>query len=117
MVRFAMRIWDAKTQGMNNLKLRILERAHAHPSFTMGGLADRIGRSPATEKAVLELVEKGYLRNDYGLELSAKGMACIDSSSFRNRAKRVGTWVLGIAASVAAVVMGNLLWGLMQSSL
>ena len=101
---------------MNNLKLRILERAYARPGLSMGGLADAISRGPTTEKAVRDLVERGYLRDDHGLELSKKGIACIDSSSFRSRAKRVSKWALGIAASVVAVVIGNWLWDLMQSS-
>lgn len=102
---------------MNNLKLKILEQAHARPGVTVGGLADAISRGPKTEADVHYLVEKGYLLNDRGLALSKKGFAYIDSVSSRNRAKRVGKWVLGIAASVVAVVIGNWLWGLIQSYL
>ena len=102
---------------MNNLKLQILEHAYARPGLTKGGLADAISRGPKTEQEVCYLVEKGFLLDHSGLELSKKGLACIDSSSFKNRAKQVGKWVLGIAASVVAVVIGNWLWNLIQSSL
>ena len=102
---------------MNNLKLKILEHAYARPGLTIGGLADSISRGPKTEHEVRYLVEKGFLLDHSGLELSEKGLACIDSASLRNQAKRVGKWVLGIATSVVAVVMGNWLWNLIQSSL
>ena len=101
---------------MNNLKLKILERAYASPGFTVGGLADSISRGPRTEQDVQYLVDKGYLLNDRGLELSNKGLACIDSASFRNRTIRIGKYALGIALSVVAVVVGNWLWSLIQSS-
>ena len=91
---------------MNNLKLRILEQVHAQPGLTIGGLVDAISRGPRTEQEVRYLVEKGYLLDDRGLGLSNKGFACIDSASFRNRAKRVGKGVLG-----------NWVWYLIQSSL
>ena len=102
---------------MNNLKLKILERAYAEPGSTVGGLADAISRGPKTEEEVRHLVEKGYLLDDRGLTLSDKGLACIDSASPRNRAKRIGKGVLGIALSVVAVVIGNWVWSLIQSSL
>ena len=81
---------------MNNLKLKILEHAYARPGLTIGGLADAISRGKKTEADVRHLVEKGYLLDDRGLELSKKGYACIDSASSRNRAKRAGKWVLGL---------------------
>ena len=102
---------------MNNLKLQILERAYGHPGFTIGGLADSISRGRRTEQEIQCLVDKGYLRNHEGLQLSKKGFACIDSSSNRNRAIRLGKGVLGIALSVVAVVIGNWLWHLILSSL
>lgn len=102
---------------VNNLKLKILEHVYAQPSLTVGGLADVISRGPKTEADIRHLLEKGYLVNDRGLELSKKGYARIDSASSRNRAKRVGVWVLGIATSVVAVVIGNWLWDLIQSYL
>ena len=101
---------------MNNLKLKILEHAYAQPGLTEGGLADAISRGPKTEQEVRYLVEKRFLLDHSGLELTKKGLACIDSSSFTNRAKRVGKWVLGIASSVVAVVIGNWLWNLIQFS-
>ena len=102
---------------MNNLKLRILERAYAEPGLTIGGLADRISRGRRTEREVRYLVEKGYLVDERGVELSDKGLACIDSGSSRDRVKRVGKWMLGMVASVVAVVTGNWLWELIRSSL
>ena len=102
---------------MNNLKLKILEHAYARPGLTIGGLADVISHGSKSEQEVRYLIEKGYLLDANGLELSKKGFACIDSASFRNRAKRVGKSVLGIAASVVAVLIGNWLWNLIQSSL
>lgn len=36
---------------MNNLKLKLLERAYASPGFTVGGLADSISRGPRTPVA------------------------------------------------------------------
>ena len=99
---------------MNNLKLQILEHAYAQPGLTVGGLADAISRGPKTEADVRYLVDKGYLLDHRGLELSKKGYACIDSGSSINRAKRVGKWLLGIAASVVAVVIGNWLWNFIQ---
>ena len=62
-------------------------------------------------------MDKGYLLNDNGLSLSKKGFACVDSASFRNRAMRVGKCVLRVGLSVVAVLIGNWLWHLMQSSL
>ena len=102
---------------MNNLELKILEHAYARPGLTVGGLADAISRGPKSEQEVRYLVEKGYLLDGSGLELSRKGFACIDSASFRNRGKRVVKCVLGIAVSVVTVVIGNWLWNLIQSSL
>ena len=102
---------------MNNLKLKILERAYAQPDLTIGGLADAISRGPRTEQQIRHLVEKGYLLDHSGLELSNKGFAYINSASFRNRAKRVGKLVRVLAVSVVAVVIGNWLWNLIQSSL
>ena len=102
---------------MNNLKRKILERAYAQPGLTIGGLADAISPGPRTEQEVRHLVEKGYLLDDSGLELSNKGFACINSASFRNRAKRVGNLVRVLAVSVVAVVIGNWLWNLIQSAL
>ena len=107
----------ARVKVMNNLKLKILERVYAEPGLSIGGLADAISRGPGTVEEIGYLVEKGYLLDDRGLTLSKKGFACIDSASFRNRAKRVGKIVAGIAVSVVAVVIGNWLWGLIQSSL
>ncbi len=101
---------------MNNLKLKILERAYARPGLTIGGLADAVSRGHRTEEEVRYLVEKGFLLNERGIKLSEKGLACIDSSSLRNRMKRTGKGLLGIAMSVIAVVIGNWLWGLIQSS-
>ena len=83
----------------------------------IGGLADAISRGPKTEQWVQDLVDKGYLLNDNGLSLSKKGFACVDSASFRNRAMRVGRCVLRVGLSVVAVLIGNWLWHLMQSSL
>ncbi len=102
---------------VNNLKLRILERAYARPGLTVGGLADRISQGPRAEQEVRDLVARGYLLNERGIEISSKGLACIDSASLRNRAKRLGKGLLGLAVSVVAVVIGNWLWGLIQSSL
>lgn len=98
---------------MSNLKLKILEYVYARPHLSIGGLADAISRGHRAEEDVSKLVKKGYLLDHGGLILSKKGLACIDSASFKNRAKRVGTWVLG----VVAVVIGNWLWSLIQSSL
>ena len=98
---------------MSNLKLKILEYVYARPHLTIGGLADVISRGSRTEQEIRKLLEKGYLFDRGGLQVSKKGIACIDSASFKNRAKRVGTWVLG----VVAVVIGNWLWSLIQSSL
>ena len=98
---------------MSNFKLKILEYVYARPHLGIGGLADIISRGSRTGQEVRSLVEKGYLLNRNGLTLSKRGIACIDSASFRNRAKQVGTWVLG----VVAVVIGNWLWSLIQSSL
>ena len=98
---------------MSNLKLKILEYVYARPHLSIGGLADAISPGSRTEQEIRNLVEKGYLVDHGGLRLSKRGIACIDSASFKNRAKRVGTWVLG----VVAVVIGNWLWSLIQSSL
>ena len=102
---------------MNNLKLKILERAYANPGLSIGGLADRISRGPKTEQEVQHLVDKGYLLDHNGLELSKKGFACVDSGSFRNRTILVGKYVLTTVLSVVAVLIGNWLWHLIQSSL
>ena len=102
---------------MSNLKLKVLEYANARPHLTIGGLADAISPGARTEQEIRHLVKKGYLLNHSGLTLSKRGIACIDSASFKNRAKRVGTWVLGVAASVVALVISNWLWSLIQSSL
>lgn len=102
---------------MNNLNLRILERAYACPGLSIGGLADSISRGPKTEQEVQSLVDKGYLLYADGISLSKKGLACVDSASVRNRAIRVGKCVLTTALSVVAVLIGNWLWHLMQSSL
>ena len=103
---------------MNNLELRLLERAYAEPGLTIGRLADTISRGHRAEQEVRYLVARGYLLNvGRGLELSNKGLACIDSASLRNRTKRVGKGLVTIALSVAAVVIGNWLWALIQSSL
>ena len=102
---------------MNNLKLRILERAYARPGLTIGGLADSISRGPMTEQDVQYLVDEGYLLDHNGLGLSKKGLARVDSASFRNRARLVGKYVLSTGLSVVAVLIGNWLWHLMQSSL
>ncbi len=116
-VRFSVPFGSAIMVRMNNLKLKILERAYADPGLTVGGLADCISRGPKTEQEVQYLVDKGYLLNDNGLGLSNKGFARIDSASFRNRAMRVGKCVLRTGLSVVAVLIGNWLWHLMQSSL
>ena len=102
-----------KEQTMRNLKLEILKHVYARPHLTIGGLADAISPGARTEQEVCNLVDKGYLLDDSGLKLSKRGLACIDSTSFKNRAKRVGIWVLG----VVAVVIGNWLWSLIQSPL
>lgn len=102
---------------MNNLKLKILERVYAQPWLTVGGLADQISPGPRTEEDIRDLVKKGYLRYDRGLHLSQKGLACIDSSSLRNRMIRVVKFVLAMAATIVTVVTGNWLWGLIQSGL
>lgn len=104
--------------GMNNIKLKILERAHAEPGLTIGGLADCISRWPRTEQEVQYLVDNGYLLDTCrGLELSNKGYACIDSASLRNRTNRVGKCLAAFALSIVAVVAGNWLWDLIRSSL
>ena len=102
---------------MNNLKVRILERAFAHPGLTVGGLADGISQGARTEQDVRHLLESGHLIDSGGVRLSSKGLARIDSASFRNRAKRFVKGVLGIVVSVVAVVTGNWLWSLIQSFL
>ena len=102
---------------MNNLKLKILEQVYVQPWLTVGGLADRISPGRGTEKDIQHLVKKGYLRNERGLHLSAKGLACIDSSSLRNRMIGVAKFVLAMAATVVTVVTGNWLWSLIQSSI
>lgn len=102
---------------MNNLKMKILEHVYARPHLTIGGLADDISPGRRTEQDVRYLLEKGYLVEDMGLQLSKKGLACIDSASPRNRLVRMGKWALGIIASVVAVVVGSWLWDLIQSSL
>ena len=104
-------------EKLNNLKLQILEGANARPGYSIGGLADTISRGRRTEEEIHYLVEKGYLLNAKGIELSNKGFACIDSASFRNRMKLIGKGTLGLAMSVVAVVIGNWLWGLIQTSL
>lgn len=68
---------------MNNLKLQILKGAYAQPGCTVGGLADTISRGRRTEKEICHLMEKGYLVDSRGLELSKKGLAYIDSASFQ----------------------------------
>lgn len=102
---------------MNNLKLKILEYAYTRPGLTIGGLADSIAPGQRTEQDVRHLVNRGYLLDERGLELSNKGLACVDSASLRNRAKRLGKSVLGLALSVVAVVVGNWIWRLTQSFL
>lgn len=102
---------------MNNLKMKILEHAYVRPHLTIGGLADDISPGRRTEQDVRYLLEKGYLVQDMGLQLSKKGLACIDSDSPRNQLVRMGKWALGIITSVVAVVIGNWLWDLIQSSL
>ena len=87
------------------------------PRLDQRGLADSISRGPKTEQWVQDLVDKGYLLNDNGLGLSNKGFALVDSASFRNRAMRVGKCVLRTGLSVVAVLIGNWLWHLIQSSL
>ena len=101
---------------MNDLKLQILEGAYAQPGYTIGGLADTISRGRRTEEEIRQLVKNGYLLDVQGIELSKKGLACINSASFRNRTKRLGKGTLGLAMSVVAVVIGNWLWSLIQSS-
>lgn len=102
---------------MSNLKLKILERVYAQPWLTVGGLADQISPGPRTEKIIQDLLKKGYLRYERGLHLSDKGLACIDSSSLRNRVIRVVKFVLAMAATIVTVVTGNWLWSLIQSGL
>ena len=101
---------------MNNLKLQILERAYARPGLTIGGLADTISRGRRTEEEVRHLLEKGYLQDESGIELTKRGLACIDSASPRNRMIRIGIGTLGVALSVVAVVIGNWIWSLIQSA-
>ena len=101
---------------MNNLQLRILERAYARPGLTIGGLADAVSRGRRTEEEVRHLLEKGYLQKERGMELSAKGLACIDSASPRNWIMRIGKGALGVALSVVVVVLGNWIWSLIQSA-
>lgn len=101
---------------MNNLKLRLLERDYARPGLTEGGLADGVSRGRRTEEEVRRLLEKGYLTDECGLELTAKGLACIDSASLGNRMMRIGKGALGVALSVLAVLIGNWIWSLIQSS-
>ena len=114
---FPLNWQNAITAGMNNIKLKILERAYAEPGLTIGGLADSIGRGLRTEQEVQYLVDNGYLLDTYkGLELSNEGFACINSASLRNRTNRVGKCLLAFALSVVAVVIGNWLWNLIQSS-
>ena len=50
-------------------------------------------------------------------ESGARQNACGSSASLRNRAIRVGKCVLRTGLSVVAVLIGNWLWHLMQSSL
>ena len=104
---------------MNNLKRKILKRAYAQPKLPIGGLANLISPGGRTVSDVQHLVDGGYLLNNNGLELSTKkGLACIDSSSLRNRMKRVGKGVLLILVlPVLAVVIGNWLWNLIQAIL
>ncbi len=100
---------------MNNLKLKILEHAYAQPGLTVEGLADTISRGRKTEEDVRYLLKKGYLIDVRGIELSKKGLCCIDSSSSRNQMKRIGIGLLGIVVSVVTVVIGNCIWDLIQS--
>ena len=116
-VQFSVPFGSAIMLRMNNLRLRILERAYASPGLSVGGLADSISRARKTEQQVQCLVDRGYLLDHNGLELSKKGLACVDSASFRNRAILVGKYVLSTGLSVVAVLIGNWLWHLMQSSL
>ena len=95
-----------KRKKVNNLKLRVLERAHANPELTRGGLVDAMGDRDKAEENIDYLVTKGYLRDRRGIELTDKGFACIDSGSFRNRAKQAGKGALG-----------NWLWVLIQTVL
>ena len=102
---------------MNNIKLNILKRVYTKPWLTRGGLIDAIGDPNRTERDIRYLIEKGYLLDHPGMVLTDKGYACIDSGSVRNHAKRLGLGVLGLIVSVVAVVIGNWLWGLIQSAL
>ena len=75
---------------MNNLNLKILEHVYAKPWLTVGGLADQISPGRRTEEEIQNLVKKGYLRNETGLHyFGERLLACINSSSLRNRMIRV----------------------------
>ena len=102
---------------MNNLNLKILEQVYAKPWLTVGGLADQISPGRRTEEEIQNLLRKGYLRNERGLHISEKGLACINSSSLRNRMIRIAKFVLAMAATVVTVVTGNWIWSLIQSVL
>ena len=108
---------ESSPKQMNNIKLKILNHVNTNPWLTRGGLVDAIGGRARTEQDIRYLVEKGYLVDRDGMELTDRGFACINSGSFRNRAKRLGQGALGLLVSVIAVVIGNWLWGLIQSVL
>ena len=103
-------------QRMNNLNTKILERVYAEPWLTVGGLADRISPGRRTEKTIQDFVKKGYLLDNRGLQVSKKGLACIDSSSRRNRMMRIGKYVLAMAGGVVIAVAAQWLWSLFQSA-
>lgn len=97
--------------------MRILERAHVRPNFNVYGLADSISPGRRTEEDIRYLLKKGYLRNKDALQLTEKGLACIDSSSPSNRMKRVGKGLLlFLVLPVLAVMIGNWLWDLIQAT-
>ena len=116
LIRFARRSYSRIIQRMNNLKMKILERVYAEPWLTVGGLADRISPGRRTEKDIQDLVKKGYLLDKRGLHLSEKGLACIDSSSRKNRMIQVGKYLLAMAGGVVIAVAAQWLWSLFQSA-
>ena len=98
---------------MNNINLRILEKLYARPDLSIGGLEDVIGPGPRTRQAIAKLIDDGYLLNDHRLELSDKGFRRIDSSSPRNRLRRLGSTVV---IPLAVVVAGSAIWYLILQS-
>lgn len=102
---------------MNNLKLNILEHVSTHPYLSRGGLIDAMGGRERIDQDIGWLIEKGYLADSRTMELTDKGLARIDSGSFRNRMKMIGVGAIGIILSVIAVVIGNWLSALLEFAL